>query len=155
MKSCCIVPLTSIALIGFVASACSTNPAAPTPPDPSAAAAQVATPQNWSGFTSQSRTVTFVVSGTEVVNFKFSAVGGFTCTSIAGGLDFIEGTGQATISDGVFSFGNPPGQLTYTVDGIFSSARTASGAITVRHASATSRECPTIAYSVTWSAQRE
>jgi hypothetical protein len=156
MTPCCIVRFTPIALLALALSACSANPASPTQPSPSAAATQVATPQKWSGSTSQSRTVTFVVSGTEVVNFKFSAVGAFDCASIAGGLDFIEGGGQATISDGVFSFsGNPGGQVTFTVDGIFSSATAAAGAITVKHALATPGACPSIAYSVTWRAQRE
>ncbi|PWT83004.1 MAG: hypothetical protein C5B57_07670 [Blastocatellia bacterium] len=101
--------------------------------------------------------MTFIVSGTEITSFKFSAVAAFDCESIAGGLDFIEGTGRATISQGVFSFsgGNPGGQLTYTVDGIFLSPTTASGAITLKHAVATSRACPTIALGVAWSAQRE
>ncbi len=152
-----IVALAAIAVMSLGCSDGTMSPGAPT----ALTQTDASLSSYWSGHTSASRAVTFVVSGTQVSNFTFAIGGTVECATSTGGFDLGSIGGKATISENAFSFATDSpvmhGSTSFhiTVAGTFTSDTTANGTISVTLTQIAASACPATTVTVTWTAQRQ
>jgi hypothetical protein len=155
--------LLPVVVIALTSLACSNNGTTPATSPTAAPLAGAPIDGNWSGLTSQSKQLTFVVGRNEVTQFTSSIGGTFTCPGITGGFEMGGTFGTATIRENAFSFSNespgssdaPTPAMTLTVEGSFTSDDTASGTLAATNARTPAPSCPPIQVSVTWTAHKQ